>query len=133
LIGVLSAILVKRTLEPVERITDTARSIDQNSDLNRRVGYKGPMDEVGRLATTFDHMIERLNGLFASQKNFVADASHELRTPLTVIQGNLDMLKRDMGETERKRFLRVIESETKRMTKLSRDLLLLAEVDAGVC
>jgi two-component system, OmpR family, sensor kinase len=54
LTGALGALLVRRTLEPVEKITKTARSIEQGTDLNRRVGYKGPADEIGRLATTFD-------------------------------------------------------------------------------
>jgi two-component system OmpR family sensor kinase len=128
--GVLGALLVRRTLAPVERITRTARSIEQSPDLNRRVGYKGPMDEIGRLATTFDYMIGRLNKLFESQKRFIADASHELRTPLTVIQGNIGLLKRNFGEEDRQESLRAIESESKRMAKVANDLLFLAEVDS---
>ena len=124
-------LLIRRTLDPVEDITRTARSIEESSDLNRRVGYRGPNDEIGRLATTFDHMIERLEKTFESQKHFIADASHELRTPLTVIQGNLDLLKRNMSEEDRKESLRAIESEAKRMAKIASDLLLLAEVEAG--
>jgi two-component system, OmpR family, sensor kinase len=131
LTAALGAILVRRTLEPVEGITRTARSIEESSNLNRRVGYRGPNDEIGRLAKTFDNMIERLEKTFESQKHFIADASHELRTPLTVIQGNLDLLKRNMGEDDRKESLRAIESESKRMSKIAADLLLLAEVEAG--
>lgn len=81
LAGVLGAVLVRRTLSPVGRITRTAQSIEAGSDLTRRVGYSGTMDEVGQLATTFDHMIERLDRVFQSQKHFVADASHELGSP----------------------------------------------------
>jgi two-component system OmpR family sensor kinase len=127
----LGALLVRRALSPVERITKIARSIEQDPNLNRRVGYKGPMDEIGRLATTFDYMIEKLNKLFESQKRFVADASHELRTPLTVIQGNIDLLKRNMGEEDRRESLKSIESESKRMSQIANDLLLLAEIEAG--
>ena len=131
LTGALGAILVRRTLQPVEHITRTARSIEESSDLNRRVGYSGPYDEIGQLATTFDHMIEHLDEAFKSQKHFIADASHELRTPLTVIKGNLDLLKRNMSEEDRKESLRAIESETGRLTKIAADLILLAEVEAG--
>ena len=127
----LGAFIVRRTLNPVERITRTARSIEESSDLNRRVGYRGPNDEIGKLATTFDHMIERLEKAFESQKHFIADASHELRTPLTVIQGNLDLLKRNMGEEDRKESLRAIEAESRRLAKIASDMLLLAEVEAG--
>jgi two-component system, OmpR family, sensor kinase len=127
----LGAILVRRTLAPVEKITKIAGDIQQGPDLNRRVGYHGPADEIGRLAMTFDHMIDRLNKTFDAQKHFLADASHELRTPLTVIRGNLDLLKRNMNDLERKESLRAIESETGRMTKIAADLLLLEEVEAG--
>jgi two-component system OmpR family sensor kinase len=127
----LGAIIVRRTLDPVERITKTVRSIEESSDLNRRVNYRGPNDEIGKSATTFDDMIERLEKAFESQKSFIADASHELRTPLTVIKGNLDLLKRNMDEDSRKESLRAIESEYSRLAKIAGDLLLLAEVEAG--
>lgn len=131
ILAVLSgASLVRRTLAPVGRITRTAMSIEASSDLDRRVDYRGPADEIGRLATTFDHMLERLHRVFKSQKDFVADASHELRTPLTVIRGNLDLLKRNLGEADRRESLRVIEAESKRMSGIVNDLLLLAEVES---
>jgi two-component system, OmpR family, sensor kinase len=131
LTAALGAVLIRRTLKPVENITITASKIEENSDLNRRVGYRGPGDEIGQLAITFDRMIERLEKTFESQKRFVADASHELRTPLTVIQGNLDLLKRNMSEEDRKESFKAIESEAKRMAKISNDLLFLAEVESG--
>jgi two-component system OmpR family sensor kinase len=129
--AILGAILVRRTLKPVENITRTARQIEESAELNRRVAYQGPSDEIGRLARTFDEMIGRLEQAFESQKQFVADASHELRTPLTVIQGNLDLLKRNLEEVDRKESLRAIEAESKRLNRIASDLLLLAELEAG--
>ncbi|MFH0914006.1 MAG: ATP-binding protein, partial [Chloroflexota bacterium] len=123
--------LVRRALSPVEEITRTARTIEKSSDLSRRLGYRGPPDEMGRLATTIDHMLEHLEKVFESQKHFVADASHELRTPLTVIQGNLDLLQRGMGEEDRRESLRASEAETRRMSQIVNDLLLLAEIESG--
>ena len=123
--------VVRGALSPVSRITQTARSIETSSDLNRRVGYTGPADEVGELATTFDHMIEHLDRAFQSQKHFVADASHELRGPLTVIRGNLDLLKRKLNEEDRHESLAAIGRETIRMAKIVDDLLFLAEVESG--
>lgn len=124
-------LLVRRALSPVERITRTAKSIEAGSDLGRRVGYDGPRDEIARLAETFDHMLEHLDRVFKSQRDFVADASHELRSPLTVIQGNLDLLKRNISEEDRRESLRAIDAETARMTKIISNLLLLAEVESG--
>jgi two-component system OmpR family sensor kinase len=131
LTAALGALLVGRTLKPVESITQTARCIEESAELSRRVGYKGPSDEIGRLANTFDEMLGRLEQAFESQKQFVADASHELRTPLTVIQGNLDLLKRNLGEVDRQESLRAIEGESKRLNRIASDLLLLAELESG--
>lgn len=131
LVGISGGVIVRRALSPVEQITRTAQSIESSSDLSRRVDYNGPKDEIGRLATTFDHMIGHLHKVFESQKNFIADASHDLRSPLTVIQGNLDLLKRNLSDQERQESLRAMEAETERMGKLVNDLLLLAEVESG--
>lgn len=127
----LGAFLVRRALAPVEKITRTASTIGISSDLSQRVGYTGPTDEIGRLATTFDRMIARLHRVFESQKDFVADASHELRTPLTVIRGNVDLLERNMNEEDRRESLRAIKAEANRMSNVVGDLLMLAEIEAG--
>jgi len=128
---ILGGVIVRGALSPVSQITQTANRIETSPDLSRRVGYSGPMDEIGQLATTFDHMIERLDRAFQSQKKFVADASHELRSPLTVIRGNLDLLRRNLGKRDRQESLRALEAETTRMVKIVDDLLFLAEVDSG--
>jgi signal transduction histidine kinase len=123
--------LVRRALSPVSQIARTARSIEASSDLRRRVAYGGPPDEIGDLATTFDHMIEHLDRVFQSQRDFVADASHELRGPLTVIRGNVDLLQRNLSAEDRSESVRVIHQETARMVKIVDDLLLLAEVQSS--
>lgn len=127
----LGAFLVRRALTPVEKITKTASSIGVSSDLSQRVGYTGPADEIGRLATTFDRMIARLHRAFESQRDFVADASHELRTPLTVIRGNVDLLEKNMGDEDRRESMRAIKAEASRMSNIVGDLRLLAEIEAG--
>lgn len=129
--GVLGYFIVRGALAPVKQVTRTAKGIEESSDLGRRVAYRGPHDEVEHLATTFDRMLERLNKAFESQKQFVADASHELRTPLTVIKGNLDLLKRNLGEDDRRESLKGIRTEADRMARVVDDLLVLAEVEGG--
>lgn len=123
--------IVRNALSPVSQLVRTARSIEASSDLSRRVGYKGPPDEIGELATTFDHMIEHLDRVFQSQRDFVADASHELRGPLTVIRGNLDLLRRNLSAENRRESVRAIQRETARMVKIVDDLLLLAEAQSA--
>ena len=132
LAGVSGWVIVRRALSPVERVTMAARDIETGSDLGRRVAYRGPADEVGRLAATFDHMIEHLERVFQSQKHFVADASHDLRGPLTAIQGNLDLLKfDDLNPEERQESLKAVEAETWRMASIVSDLAVLAELESG--
>ncbi len=128
--GLLGNLIVYQALSPVENITRTAREIEASSDMHRRVNYKGPSDEIGRLAATFDQMIGHLSQAFELQKQFVADASHELRTPLTVIRGNLDLLKRNLNKEDRQESIDAIESESKRMANIVNDLLLLAEIES---
>ena len=124
-------ILIRRALSPVKKVTVTAQRIASSSDLSRRVDYQGSKDEIGQLAATFDQMIEQIDGLLRSQRSFVADASHELRGPLTVIQGNVDLLRRNLSEEDRQESLRALEAEGARMARVVNDLLVLAEVESG--
>jgi signal transduction histidine kinase len=79
-----------RVLRPVRAITETARrASDQH--LGERLALGGAQDELKELADTFDDMLERLDGAFAAQRRFVANASHELRTPLTVMRTAIDV------------------------------------------
>ena len=95
-------ILSGETLRPIHHITQTAQVIGRESDFTRRVDYKGPNDEIGQLASTFNSMLTRLQEAYQGvsralkmQRDFVADVSHELRTPLTTIRGNLELLQRE--------------------------------------
>ncbi|MDI6099343.1 ATP-binding protein [Actinoplanes sp. NEAU-A12] len=79
---VLGRLVAGRFLRPVRAITATARDISA-SDLHRRLGDVGGAGEFAELAATLDELFQRLEGSFASQRQFIANASHELRTPLT--------------------------------------------------
>lgn len=133
-------LLAHSALQPIERITQEAKSIGAQQDLQRRVPYDGPPNEIGLLASTFNGMLarlqlayQRLEESYTAQRRFVADASHELRTPLTTIRGNVELLQK-MGEQEpevRAEALQDIKSEAERMSRLINDLLALARADAG--
>lgn len=94
LVALLSTFLVLRhLLGTVGAVTDAAAEISRG-DLERRINYPGPRDEVGRLAATFDEMIARISGTLAGQRQLLTDVSHQLRTPLTVARGHLEVLVR---------------------------------------
>jgi signal transduction histidine kinase len=122
--------LADRAMRPVRAITATTQQIEA-SDLSRRLALKR-RDELGELAGTFDHMLDRLESAFTRQRQFTADASHELRTPLTIIELKVSRLLEQNELTERQRAdLTMIQQEREHMTHLVDDLLFLARTDAG--
>lgn len=140
LAATLGYFLARTALRPIDRLTQVAEQIGEGKDLDQRVPYQGPMDEVGRLAATFNAMLARLQRAYtrleeaySAQRRFVADASHELRTPLTTIRGNVDLLRKVQGQDEawQNEALADIASEAERMSRLVNDLLTLARADAG--
>jgi two-component system OmpR family sensor kinase len=121
-------------LRPIDRITQTAGRIARAQDLGQRLPVPKTDDEVGRLVSTFNAMLERLDQFFQAQQRLGADVSHELRTPLTAIRGNVDLLRRGAADdpVERDLALDAIQSEVDRMSRLVADLLVLAQADAGM-
>ena len=79
-----------RVLAPLKRITGTARRVSDES-LTERIPVAGADDELRELGETLNSMLDRLEGSFASQQRFVANASHELRSPLTVIRAEAEV------------------------------------------
>lgn len=123
--------IADRALRPIDAITRQAQRISEQ-DLHRRLNLDLPDDEVGRLARTFDAMLDRLNAAFQRQRQFTADASHELRTPLTVIKTNIGVtLNRPRSVKQYQTALTQVEDEVDRLTRLTNDLLLLARADAS--
>ncbi len=121
------AAMARRALRPVTEITTTVLEIYRTDDLDRRVEVM-TNDEVGRLASAFNEMLDRLARLFRAQQRFVADVSHEMRTPLTVIRGNVDLLRMGCADEES---LDAITSESERMTRMVSNMLLLSQADSG--
>lgn len=123
--------LASRALSPVDKITSMARRVTAD-DLGQRLDLDLPDDEVGRLAKTFDEMIERLDDSFRRQRQFTADASHELRTPLTVMKGQVEVaLQRERPQDEYRDVLSAVNEEVDRLIRLASSLLTLARADAG--
>jgi heavy metal sensor kinase len=123
--------LASRALNPIDRITRAAAGIGAE-DLSRRLNFRGSRDEVGRLAATFDRMLDRLEAAFKRQRQFTADASHELRTPLTMLTSQIDVaLERKRSPIEYEELLRSLREDSARMTQLVGELLTLARADAG--
>lgn len=124
-------VLSGRTLAPLHTITRTAQAI-RAGNLAGRLGLESRDDEVGRLAATFDDMLDRLERAFEQQRRFTADASHEMRTPLTIIKGDLEVfLRRRRTVEEYEEAMRDVMVEAEYLTRLVDDLLVLARADSG--
>jgi len=123
--------LARTTFDPVNEIVTTAREISA-MNLSRRISVKNPKDELGKLAETFNNMIERLEKSFARIMQFSADASHELRTPLTILKGETEWALRSARNVdEYKEILTSNLEEINHMSNIIEDLLVLARADMG--
>jgi signal transduction histidine kinase len=132
-------LLARAALSPVEAVVSSAREMTEGN-LSRRLPVAHPKDEIGRLATTINALLARLEAAFARreealsrQRRFAADASHELRTPLTSISGYAQMLE-EWGvqdpQTAREG-VAAIRRESERMQRLVEGLLALTRGDEG--
>jgi two-component system OmpR family sensor kinase len=124
-------------MKPLTKIEATAEKIAAG-DLSARLENFEPDTEVGRLSTSLNQMLSRIEESFTARtesenklRRFVADASHELRTPLTSIRGFAELHRQGaVPEGEKtKELISRIEKESIRMGSLVEDLLLLARMD----
>lgn len=129
--------VIKVGMRPLEKIEETAEKIAAG-DLSARLDNFEPDTEVGRLSTSLNTMLSRIEEAFDARmqsedklRRFVADASHELRTPLTAIRGFAELHRQGAvpeGEKTNELIAR-IEKESMRMGYLVEDLLMLARMD----
>ena len=136
-IAIASRQVVKVGMRPLEKIEETAEKIAAG-DLSARLDNFEPDTEVGRLSTSLNTMLSRIEESFDARtksedklRRFVADASHELRTPLTAIRGFAELHRQGAvpaGEMTNELIAR-IEKESMRMGYLVEDLLMLARMD----
>jgi two-component system OmpR family sensor kinase len=129
--------VIKIGMKPLAKIEATAEKIAAG-DLSARLENFEPDTEVGRLSTSLNQMLSRIEESFAARtesesklRRFVADASHELRTPLTSIRGFAELHRQGaVPEGEKtKELISRIEKESMRMGSLVEDLLMLARMD----
>ena len=121
----------REALRPLDRVIQAARAIESGK-LDERL-RPTKRDEIGELGIAFDTMLDRLAGLVASQRQFVADAAHELRTPLTSLGGMVELLQigADRGDPSTvRRMLDTMSREIDRLGRLVSDLLTLSRLDA---
>jgi signal transduction histidine kinase len=123
-----AALLTRRGLRPVGRLSAAAAEIGRTGDATRRLPDERGEDEVAELARTLNGMLAALDAAHERERRFVADASHELRTPLTSLAGNVDFVARHGLNPE---VLADLQLDTARLQRLVDDLLALEREAAG--
>lgn len=125
-------LLARTSLAPVARMTAKARAIGA-TNLSERIDVPNRRDELGELAATLNDLLDRLERSFTAQRRFMADASHELRSPVAILQGELDVTlsRTDRNAADYRESLEVMRRSVRRLTRIVRDLFLLARSDAG--
>lgn len=133
IITVAIAFYIKKSLQPLLRISQLAETISANDLSQARLHLHRAPTEVKELARTCDMMLDRLSEAWEQQRQFVGNVSHELRTPLTIVQGYLQsVLKRETNLTSTQReALETAAIEAENTIHLLQDLLDLARADAG--
>ncbi|MBB6406156.1 HAMP domain-containing sensor histidine kinase [Arthrobacter sp. AZCC_0090] len=147
LIGLAGTVLIRRTMRPLEQLSDVATKVSKlpldagEVALAVRVPASAahPGTEVGSVGHALNLMLDNVSSALEARqlsetkvRQFVADASHELRTPLTAIRGYTELLRMTEKFTEDgRKSLGRVQSQSERMTTLVEDLLLLARLDEG--
>ncbi len=120
-----------KSIEPVNKVILTAERITKEN-LEERIEFPLHNDELYKLTSTINQLLDRLEDTVIREKQFTSDASHELRTPLAVIKGTLEVLirkPRDVAQYETKIVYCI--NEVNRMSSIIDQLLMLARYDSG--
>jgi signal transduction histidine kinase len=128
LIIYLTYLFSKRFFDPIVKIITKVNSISTDN-IHLRLDDINNTDEINRLTTTFNNLLNRIEIAFETNKNFISNASHEFGTPLTAIIGEADVaLLKDRTPVEYKEALQKILKQSERLNKISQSLLFLAQI-----
>lgn len=125
-------LMAGRALGPVRELSNAIEEVG-DSNFARRVEMHGRQDEIGRLAHSFNSMMDKVSASFARQKRFSASAAHELKTPLATMQVGLEVLELDAQPSPERmeKTLAVAKTNTERMIHLLDDLMRLSSDETG--
>jgi signal transduction histidine kinase len=129
-VGLVTWRVVGRSLAPVEGIRREVEAIS-SSELHRRVPDTPGGDEISRLATTMNSMLQRLEEGHRRERRLVSDASHELRSPITSIRQHAEVALSHPDTTTTPELATVVLEEGARLQGIVEDLLLLSSLDEG--
>jgi two-component system, OmpR family, sensor histidine kinase MprB len=127
---VIGRLVAAVAVAPVRRVAEAADTVAQTGELSHHLAVPAG-DDLGRLADSFNTMLDALSESLAQQRQLVADASHELRTPLATVRTNVEVLTRadELAPDERAMLIRDTVAQIGELTRLVGDLVELARGD----
>ncbi|OGA70553.1 MAG: hypothetical protein A3G81_21850 [Betaproteobacteria bacterium RIFCSPLOWO2_12_FULL_65_14] len=129
IVGLIGFFIVRAGLWPIARVAESARHVTA-SHLSERLDLTGVPAELQDLASSFNTMLERLEGSFRRLSDFSADLAHELRTPLTSLLGRTRLvLSKNRSAGEYREALELSVGEMERLAALASYMLFLAQAD----
>ena len=127
-----SSVTSMRQTKPLKEIAEAARKFGHGELDVRVAGYECRRDEVGELAEAFNAMADSLAKSEAKRSEFIANVSHELKTPMTTIAGFADgILDGTIPPDQKRKYLQTISSETRRLSRLVRNMLDLSKLQSS--
>jgi signal transduction histidine kinase len=129
-VGFVTWSVAGRVLAPVDAIRREVEAISVK-ELHRRVPDPPGRDEIARLASTMNSMLERLEKAAVRERRFVSDASHELRSPVAAIRQQAEVALSHPDRTTIEELAGIVLEEDVRLQRIVEDLLLLTRVDEG--
>ena len=122
--------IIKNAFKPVKKISETALLIKKSKNFSRRIELDNSEDEIHKMASTFNEMLDTVEETFIHEKQFSSDVSHELRTPITVILAQSDYAL-DYVDTldEAMESFEVINRQAKKMTSLINQIMELSKLE----
>jgi len=123
-------LIARRSLQPIQKISETAEEIGSSGDLSKRIEMEDSGDELNQLAGTFNRMFNRLETNFEAERHFTSDASHELRTPVSTILAQCEYaFENAAGEDELYEAIGAIQKQGYRITRLIESLLYFTRIE----
>lgn len=132
LAGIGGYFVARKSLAPVANMGAQVERISA-ANLHERLEVRNATDELGRLARTFNDLLDRLDQSFERQRRFISDASHELRTPISILRGEAEVALSQLSRPpeEYRESLAVLHEEAQRLSNIVEDLFTLTRADAG--
>ena len=127
IIGIL--LMSRKLTQSLSELTSATQEIaNHNYEYPLMINRK---DEIGQLADSFRMMQQRLANTDKARKKFINNVSHDFQSPLLNIQGYSELLDRELSSSEGKKYNNIIQTEAKRLSNLTKQLLILTSIDQG--